>query len=360
MKILSVVGARPQFVKVTIISRAIEKHNTNSHSHIEEVLVHTGQHYDYQMSQLFFQQLKLRSPDYNLEVGSDTQAKQTARMLEGIEEVLFKEKPDLVLVYGDTNSTLAGALAASKLNIPVGHIEAGVREFKKSMPEEQNRVLTDHISSFLFCPTRTAVENLKREGIEEGVYLVGDVMYDALLASLPLAEGYSKILQELDLKPSQYYLATIHRAENTDERENLFNLLTALNKLDLPVIFPIHPRTKKAVAQYDLKDLLINLKVIEPVGYLDMLILEKNACAILTDSGGVQKEAYWLGVPCVTLREETGWVETLEGGWNVLAGRDVEKIVEYTMRPLPYRERGAYFGDGKAGEKIIEILASHF
>jgi len=358
IKIISVVGARPQFIKATMVSRAIDKHNATSDVFLEEVLVHTGQHYDYQMSEIFFQQLKLRKPHYNLEVGSDTHGRQTARMLERIEDVLFKEKPDLVLVYGDTNSTLAGALAASKLNIPVGHIEAGIREFKKSMPEEQNRVLTDHISSLLFCPTKTAVENLKREGIEEGVYFVGDVMFDALLASLPLAEEHSKILEELDLQPSRYYLATIHRAENTDEPENLRTLLFALNQLDLPVVFPIHPRTRKAVERFGLGDLLKGLKVIEPVGYLDMLMLERNARAILTDSGGMQKEAHWLGVPCVTLREETGWIETLEGGWNVLAGRDVEKIVEYARRPIPSSPRGDYYGDGRAGEKIVEIIAS--
>ncbi|MGB9607836.1 MAG: non-hydrolyzing UDP-N-acetylglucosamine 2-epimerase [bacterium] len=358
MKIISVVGARPQFIKATIVSQAIEKHNVSSSHRIEEILLHTGQHYDYEMSEIFFQQLKLKKPDYNLEVGSDTHAKQTARMLERIEEVLFKEKPDLVLVYGDTNSTLAGALAASKLNIKVAHIEAGIREFNKAMPEEQNRILTDHLSSLLFCPTQTAVKNLKREGIEEGVFFVGDVMFDAILGSLPIAELNSRILKDLALEPKNYYLTTIHRAENTDRKENLHNLLFALNQLELPVVFPIHPRTKKAVERYGLSDLLRKLKVIEPVGYLDMLVLERNARAILTDSGGVQKEAYLLGVPCITLRNETGWVETLEGGWNVLAGTDVEKILEYARKSPPTSPRRDYFGDGRAGERIVEIISS--
>jgi UDP-N-acetylglucosamine 2-epimerase len=359
MKVISIVGARPQFIKATIVSQAIEKYNSSSSNPIEEILVHTGQHYDYEMSEIFFQELKLKKPHYNLEVGSDTHAKQTARMLERIEDVLFKENPDLVLVYGDTNSTLAGALAASKLNIKVAHIEAGIREHKREMPEEQNRILTDHLSSLLFCPTQTAVENLKREGINEGVFFTGDVMFDALLASLPLAERYSKILENLSLSPGNYYLATIHRAGNTDDREKLKNLLLALNQLELPVVFPIHPRTRKAVERFGLTQFLERLGVIEPVGYLDMLILEKNARRILTDSGGVQKEAYFLGIPCITLRDETGWVETLEGGWNVLAGTDVEKIVESVKRPPPSSPRGDFFGDGRAGERIVEIISTH-
>jgi len=358
MKIVSIVGARPQFIKATIVSQAIEKHNSTSSETIEEILVHTGQHYDYRMSEIFFQELKLKKPHYNLEVGSDTHAKQTARMLERIEDVLFEENPDLVLVYGDTNSTLAGALAASKLNIPVAHIEAGIREHKREMPEEQNRILTDHISSLLFCPTQTAVENLKREGITEGVFFTGDVMLDALLTSLPIAEKHSKILENLSLVPGNYYLTTIHRAENTDNEEKLRNILLALNQLELPVVFPIHPRTRNAVERFGLREFLDGLIVIEPVGYLDMLILERNARKILTDSGGVQKEAYFLGVPCVTLRNETGWVETLEGGWNVLAGTNVEKIVESVKIPPPSSPRGDFFGDGKAGERIVEIIAS--
>jgi UDP-N-acetylglucosamine 2-epimerase len=340
-----------------IISQAIEKHNFSSSNPIKEILVHTGQHYDYQMSEIFFQELKLKKPHYNLEVGSDTHAKQTARMLERIEDVLLKENPHLVLVYGDTNSTLAGALAASKLNIPVAHIEAGIREHKRDMPEEQNRILTDHLSSLLLCPTQTAVENLKREGINEGVFFTGDVMLDALITSLPLAEKYSKILENLSLSPGNYYLATIHRAENTDNREKLKNLLFALNQLELPLIFPIHPRTRKAVERFSLREFLDKLRVIEPVGYLDMLILEKNAKMILTDSGGVQKEAYFLGVPCVTLREETGWMETLEGSWNVLAGTDVEKILESVKRPPPSSPRKDFFGDGRAGERIVEVIS---
>lgn len=337
MKLLDIVGARPQFIKVGPILRAIAKHNREHPQRaIHEVLVHTGQHYDYTMSRVFFEELELKEPDYHLGVGSGTHGSQTGEMLKRIEDVLLKEKPDLVMVYGDTNSTLAGALAAAKLHIPVAHVEAGLRSFNKTMPEEINRVLTDHISDLLFCPTQTAVENLEREGITKGVHLVGDVMYDSVLYNVQLAEKRSEILERLHLQPKGYALATVHRAENTDHPERLRSIFQALETIaadGLPVVVPLHPRTRKRLSALNLP--FNRLQIIEPVSYLEMLLLEKSAKIILTDSGGVQKEAFFFKVPCVTVRDETEWVETVELGWNVLVGCDPERIVEAgrTMRP---------------------------
>jgi UDP-GlcNAc3NAcA epimerase len=321
MKILTVVGARPQFIKLAPLSKILRENGIN------EIIVHTGQHYDENMNDLFFKELEIPDPDYNLGIGSGNHGEQTGRMLIEIEKIILKEKPNLVIVYGDTNSTLAGALAASKLHIKLAHVEAGLRSFNKRMPEEINRVLTDHVSDILFCPTQTAVENLKNEGITNGVYLVGDVMFDALLHFSKISDMKSNILERLNINQKEYYLATIHRAENTDDHERLKNILTAISKMDEIVVFPIHPRTRKMVNYYGLNGLLKNnnVKVIDPVGYLDMLKLEKNAKAILTDSGGVQKEAFWLKVPCITLRDETEWIETVNLGWNRLVGSDVEK-----------------------------------
>ncbi|MGC9023235.1 MAG: non-hydrolyzing UDP-N-acetylglucosamine 2-epimerase [Chloroflexia bacterium] len=348
MKIVSVVGARPQFIKAAVVSRALRRRH-------EEVLLHTGQHYDDLMSDIFFRELGLPRPDVNLGVGSASHARQTGEMLIGIEQVLLRERPDGVLIYGDTNSTLAGALAAAKLHIPIAHVEAGLRSFNRQMPEEVNRLVADRLATLLFCPTRTAVENLAREGITAGVHLVGDVMYDLLLQSLPLAERTSTILKRLDLRPGAYLLATIHRAGNTDVRENLAAILSALGACNETVVLPLHPRTRQALAAWGLAP-AENVRPIEPVGYLDMLVLEKNARLILTDSGGVQKEAYWLGIPCITLREETEWVETVEAGWNVLAGTSVERIVEAVRDFSPRGERPALFGDGRAGEHIVRVL----
>ncbi|ASJ10329.1 UDP-N-acetyl glucosamine 2-epimerase [Thermococcus sp. P6] len=354
MKVVTVVGARPQFIKMAPVSREFRKIG------IEEVVIHTGQHYDYEMNKIFFEQLNIPEPDYNLGVGSGTHGYQTGEMLKRIEEVLLKEKPDLVLVYGDTNSTLAGALAGVKLHIKVAHVEAGLRSFDRRMPEEVNRVLTDHVSDYLFAPTETAVKNLYNEGIREEVYLTGDVMLDALLYNVRIAERKLKILDELGLKPKKYYLATVHRAENTDNRRNLENIINAFIKSNDLIVFPAHPRTMKALKNYGLYEKLEsagNVLLIKPVGYLDMLMLEKNARKILTDSGGVQKEAYFLRVPCITLREKTEWVETVEDGWNVLVGADEEKILNAIKEFEP--DGGTYthkFGDGKASEKIAKIL----
>lgn len=350
MKIVSVVGARPQFIKCAPVSRTIRKHH-------EEILVHTGQHYDPEMSDVFFEELDIPKPDYNLGIGSGTQGEQTSKMIIEIEKVLLKEKPEIVLVYGDTNSTLAGALAASKLHITVAHVEAGLRSFDRNMPEEINRVITDHISNILFCPTDTAVMNLKNEGVTEGVYNVGDVMVDALKYNQKIAEEKSTILQDLNLNPKEYLLATVHRASNTDNKENLSSIVEAFSDSKEKIIFPMHPRTRKYLKEYNLwEKILKNTKVIPPVGYLDMLKLESNARKILTDSGGVQKEAYMLGVPCITLRDNTEWVETVEEGWNILVGADYEKIKNAIAKFEGTDRRNDLFGNGKASDKISQKI----
>jgi UDP-N-acetylglucosamine 2-epimerase len=379
MKVFTVVGARPQFIKSAPVSKALVR---AGHS---EYLLHTGQHYDDQMSAIFFRELDLREPDLNLEVGSGSHGAQTAEMLAGIEQALIKQKPDCVLVYGDTNSTLAGALAAAKLRIPVAHVEAGLRSFNREMPEEHNRVLTDHCADLLFCPTATAVTNLRNEGITGGVNLVGDTMYDAVLQFSGVARQRSTVLERFGLEPKQYALATVHRPYNTDVPANLAGLVNAFRHLDQidaltdfdgPVVFPVHPRTRDQIAK--LNGALVagglngNLRMVEPLGYLDTLTLERNAKLILTDSGGMQKEAYFFGVPCVTLRPETEWVETVEAGWNVLAGCGGEKLKEAgrrlngVLKPSGssahsgnMRSRPPLFGDGHAAEKITALLETH-
>jgi len=349
MKICSIVGARPQFIKAAVVSRAVRKV-------AREVLVHTGQHYDDAMSACFFRDLAIPKPDYNLGVGSHPHGKQTALMLIRIEEMLLREKPDLTLVYGDTNSTLAGALAAAKLHCPVGHVEAGLRSHNRMMAEEINRVLSDRVSDLLFCPTKTAMENLRKEGIVRGRHLTGDVMCDALKRHLPEAP-VREVMKRFGLEKGRYLLVTIHRAETADDPRRLREILGALSGLGEPVLFPVHPRTRKAIAQSGLK-LGKNVSVTEPVGYLEMLALESRARMILTDSGGVQKEAYLLGVPCVTLREETEWVETVEAGWNVLAGADRGAIICAVETFEPPAARPRLFGDGHAAERIARIIAA--
>jgi UDP-N-acetylglucosamine 2-epimerase len=354
MKIMSVVGARPQFIKVAPIVKALEKDGAAQH-----VLVHTGQHYDMELSRIFFDELAIPKPDYNLEVGSDSHAKQTGRMMISLEDTLLTEKPDLVLVYGDTNSTLAGALAAVKLHIPVAHVEAGPRTFDKSIPEEINRVLTDRVSSLLFAPTQTAVNNLKREGIENGVHLTGDVMLDSFRQFSEMAARNSRVLDELALSQGSYLLATVHRARNTDNEKNLSSIIDAFVKLESTIVFPLHPRTEKYLKQYRLYDRLKkapNMRLISPVGYLDSMMLTRNASKVLTDSGGLQKEAYFSKVPCITLDEATGWPEIVEDGWNILVGSDKGKIIEAVKGFEPKRKPRDVFGDGKAAERIMEIL----
>ncbi len=371
MKIVTIVGARPQFIKAAVIRRAIQEMNRTK-GRIRDVLVHTGQHYDYMMDRVFFEELNLPKPDYHLGVGSGSHARQTGRMLERIEAVLEKERPDTVIVYGDTNSTLAGALAAAKLKIRVAHVEAGLRSHNLAMAEEMNRVVTDHLSTLLFCPTDQAIRNLSKEGIKDGgariVKNVGDVMYDSILYYSKVAEKKSRILHDLNLIDPQsafripnYYLATLHRAESTDDPQKLKSICRALNEIGkrTPVVLPLHPRTKKMMKLHRLFFKFKNIKFIEPASYLDMLVLEKNAKAILTDSGGVQKEAYWMKVPCITFREETEWVETIQNGWNVLTGTEAKRILREVgrsekRRRQPWRKR--IFGDGSAGEKIVQIL----
>jgi UDP-GlcNAc3NAcA epimerase len=351
VKVVSVVGARPQFIKAAPVSRAFAA------AGIDEVLVHTGQHYDRQMSAVFFEELELCPPAVNLGVGSGPHGRQTAEMLARLEPVLVQQAPKWVLVYGDTNSTLAGALAACKLQVPLAHIEAGLRSFNRAMPEEHNRVLTDHCADLLFCPTETAVTNLAREGLTDGVHLVGDTMYDALQAFRTRARDRSAVLQRLDLSPGGYLLATVHRPANTDDLVVLRRIMQALDATGEPVVFPVHPRTRRQLAGLTPPVSPRNgLRFIDPVGYLDMLTLEENARLVLTDSGGVQKEAYFLGVPCLTLRAETEWVETVQSGWNRVIGTDPTTIVAQVRSMAPPGAPGRTFGDGESGRRIVSTL----
>lgn len=359
MKTLSIVGARPQFVKASVVCRALAESGNKS------LLVHTGQHYDDTMSAVFFRELEILEADYNLAVGSGPHGQQTGRMLEKIEQVLLVERPDWTLVYGDTNSTLAGTLAAVKLHIPVAHVEAGLRSFNRTMPEEHNRVLTDHCSDLLLCPTTTAIRNLANEGIKDGVHLVGDTMYDAILQFSALARTRSSILDSLSLETGSYILATIHRPANVDHPEVLNGIIEAFLQLGQTVVFAVHPRTRARIADLGgtvagaLRDPL--MRIIDPIGYLDMLMLTQNASRVITDSGGLQKEAYLLGVPCITLRSETEWIETVEAGWNMLVGTDREKILKAARLPRPNQQTtGSLFGDGNAAHHIVDALRDGF
>lgn len=350
-RVVTIVGARPQFVKAAAVSRVLR-------GRFDEVLIHTGQHYDDRMSAVFFEELGIPEPDVNLGVGSGSHGAQTAAMLAGIERVLLEACPAWALVYGDTNSTLAGALAAAKLHIPVAHVEAGLRSFNRAMPEEINRVLTDHAADLLLCPSETAVANLAREGITRGVALVGDVMADALAQAARMAEGRSDALERLGLKQGGFLLVTVHRAENTDDPIRLRGILAALDALGEPLVFPVHPRTRRVLDALGYNPPR-HIVLTEPVGYLDMVRLEQAARAILTDSGGVQKEAYWLGVPCVTLRDETEWVETVAAGWNTLAGADSARIVAAVHHLAPPTARPPLYGDGQAAERVVAALENN-
>ena len=360
-KVLTVVGARPQFIKAASVSKVLRESTG-----FNEIMVHTGQHYDQNMSQTFFDELDMGFPSYNLEVASGSHGYQTGEMLKHLEPIMVEEKPDVVLVYGDTNSTLAGALAAAKLSMPIAHVEAGLRSFNRRMPEEINRVLTDHVSSLLYCPTTAAVKNLEREGIVSNVWSTGDVMYDVAVQFSRKSRAKSTILQDLGLRPQEYMLATVHRAENTDRKDYLSNILAALSQIanEIAVVIPIHPRTRKMCQTFGLEDQLSGLKVINPVGFLDMITLESNARLIATDSGGVQKEAYFHKVPCVTLRGETEWVETVEAKWNMLAGVEtIEGILQVVHASLAFGgERLAIsdYGDGAASYKIVQGLNEFF
>lgn len=359
MKIFTVIGTRPQFVKAAPVSKALKEVGIN------EFMLHTGQHYDPSMSEIFFEELNIKSPDLNLHIHGGNHGQQTGRMLEAIEDVLIKEKPDGVLVYGDTNSTLAGALAAAKLHIPLYHIESGLRSFNKKMPEEVNRILTDHLSSILFTPTKTATQNLQREGFSEGqIREVGDVMYDAVFHFSSLAETKKKTtLEKFDLEKKDYYLATIHRAENTDSPQKFERIFKAFEEISkkTKIILPVHPRIKEKISNMCLNNK--NIIFTDPVGYIDMQVLTRYASLILTDSGGLQKEAYFLDVPCITLRDETEWVELVECGWNRLIpinehlANELEKWVPIMQQRNTLKKQD-FYGDGSASKKIAEFMAN--
>lgn len=356
MKIMTIIGARPQFIKAAPFSKKFRQKHT-------EMLVHTGQHYDTNMSDIFFDELEIPKPDYNLGCGAGSHGEMTGKMLMEIEYLLLEHKPDALLVYGDTNSTLAGALAASKLLVPVIHVEAGLRSYNMAMPEEQNRVLTDHISKILVCPTQTAVENLNKEGIVNGVFFTGDIMYDAVLQNIEIAKKRTNLadickknfIQTAAYK--EYFLATIHRAENTNDIGKLTTIFSALEKIGKQVIMPLHPRTKKMLVDNGIR--VNNIDFIPPVGYLDMLLLIFGSAMIITDSGGLQKEAFFLNVPCTTLRDQTEWVETLENGNNVLAKIDCNDILLKVKRKCVFTKNGFGFGDGNAADKIIKTMEKH-
>ncbi|MFC3959086.1 non-hydrolyzing UDP-N-acetylglucosamine 2-epimerase [Halovivax cerinus] len=353
MKVLSIVGARPQFIKAFAVSRELRK------SH-EEILVHTGQHYDEELSDVFFEELGIPEPDYNLGVGSSSHGTQTAAMLEGIEGLIETEAPDVVLLYGDTNSTLAGAIAAAKVDPIVAHVEAGLRSHNREMPEEINRVLTDHASDLLFAPSDSAAETLAEEGITEGVHVTGDVMYDAILWARDVAKEESDVLTQLGVEEGEFFLSTVHRASNTDERDRLEAILDGLSAAPRDVVLPVHPRTEDRLKSYDLWHRATSeLEVIDPVGYLDFVRLLDGAERVVTDSGGVQKEAFYLDTPCVTLRDETEWKETVTSGWNKLVGVSAPEIVKFLNKSWSPGRKGDPYGSGDASVKIAKILADY-
>ncbi len=353
MRIASIIGARPQFIKAAALSQELRRRH-------QELLIHTGQHYDYSMSGVFFDGLDLPAPDVNLGVGSGGHGTQTGAMLAAVEKVLEKEGPDWVLVYGDTNSTLAGALAASKLHVPVVHVEAGLRSYNRRMPEEINRVVTDHLSELLLCPSDVAVRNLAAEGITRNAHIVGDVMLDILNRAREQANGHGgAVLQRLGVKAGDYLVATVHRGENTDDPERLAGIVEALNSVNEDIVFPVHPRTRKALNGKSCQ-LRSHIRMIEPLGYMEMVALSASARAILTDSGGLQKEAYWLGIPCITLRDETEWVETVSSGWNRLAGCNPERISRAVASSfeLPADRRPLY-GEGCVAAKCVALMEQY-
>ena len=357
MKIITIIGARPQFVKAAVVSHYIRQHNASSSIKIEERILHTGQHYDYNMSQVFFEQMDIPTPSWHLGCTGSVEQMRDAII------PIIQGQADYIMVYGDTNSTLAGALAAEACQIPLIHIEAGLRSYNSAMVEEYNRIQTDRRSVYLFCPTSTAVANLQKEGRTQGVYQVGDVMYDATLYFAERAEQQSRLLEELQVASKGYYLATIHRAETTDQPEQLANILRAFAQIQKPIILPLHPRTRKVIEASEMLTRLVRkagmLRIIESVSYMDMLVLEKHAAAILTDSGGVQKEAYFHRTPCITMRQETEWTETVEAGWNSLVGTDTDKILQAVAHTaIPDTEISEY-GTGKAAQTIIDILCQN-
>ncbi|MCS7081813.1 MAG: UDP-N-acetylglucosamine 2-epimerase (non-hydrolyzing) [Bacteroidetes bacterium] len=354
MRVVTVVGARPQFIKAAPVSRALKA------AGIEEILVHTGQHYDLTMDRVFFEELELPEPAQNLEVGSGTHAVQTGLMMMRLEALLLalRPSPDWVLVYGDTNSTLAGALVAAKLRLPLAHVEAGLRSYNPRMPEEVNRLVADRLADLLFCPSQQAVENLRTEGITRGVHWTGDVMLDALLFYRDRARERVRPEALVPFEPGSYYLLTVHRAENTDDPDRFRRLLALLGELDRPVVWPLHPRARKQLAAFGLS-LPATVYAVEPVGYLAMIRLLEGCHRVLTDSGGLQKEAYWLGRPCLTLRAETEWGETVQEGWNHLVDLDPERLWAALRAPAPASPPRPHYGDGRAAERIAALLGAH-
>lgn len=361
-KLLTVVGARPQFIKAGVVSRILRERYSDQ---FLEVMVHTGQHYDENMSRIFFEQLDLPQPKIDLEVGSGSHGAQTGKMLPLIEEQIVFERPDLLIVYGDTNSTLAAALAAAKLHVPVAHVEAGLRSWNRKMPEEINRVVVDHVSDLLLCPSDVAVQNLKREGVTQGVFITGDVMHDSALYCAERAEQnaghFNQRLNDFGVQPGDYALATVHRAENTDEPEKLRQIVSAFDQLTEKVIFPAHPRTR-AVIQKEEISLGENIVLSDPFSYLDMILFLKNAKMVFTDSGGVQKEAMFFETPCVTLRQETEWTETVDAGWNLLAGSDTASILKSAEKHLGMirKNKDSIYGSGRSAENVIDSIVSFF
>jgi len=352
MRLLSLVGARPQIIKEAIIHKRLKEHD------IEEILVHSGQHYDYNMSDVFFEVLGIRNPDYNLNVGSASHGEMTGKIMIEFEKVVLKERPDMILVYGDTNTTLAGAIVGAKLKIPVAHIEAGIRQEPKDMPEEINRVLTDHVSAYLFCPSMLAVENLKKEGIEKGVYFVGDVMYDLYL-QMEKSFKYDTY-KALELKENEYILVTLHRDFNVDNKEKFEKILQQLKKISehIKIVFPTHPRTRKRIEDFKLWKYLENAVIIEPVDYLNLMGLVKNCWKVITDSGGLQKEAYFAGKRAVIVMPDTGWRELVEAEWNSLS--DENNLFDITMKDNSVEYPEKVYGDGNSSEKIVEIIKTGF
>ncbi|HBC87110.1 MAG TPA: UDP-N-acetylglucosamine 2-epimerase (non-hydrolyzing) [Lentisphaeria bacterium] len=355
MKICTIIGARPQFIKAAAVSAEIARRKA-----VKEVVIHTGQHYDHEMSEIFFRELGVPHEKYNLEAGSGLHGQQTGKMLEAMEKVLLKEKPDMVLVYGDTNSTLAGTLAASKLHIPIAHVEAGMRSFNRKMPEEINRIVADHLSDVNLCSTITAMKNLADENLGKSAVLVGDVMYDCAIMFAELAGKRCDPLRRLSLVKGKYALMTCHRAENTDDKKRLTGIIDAINMISrkTTVVYPAHPRTVKFIGKYGLS-LSKNVRIIKPVGYLEMILLEKNASVIITDSGGIQKEAFFYRIPCITMRDETEWVETVKLGWNRITGADSTKITasfaKFAGKKPPATSAKPY-GNGKSAAKIVNYL----
>jgi len=351
MKLISLIGARPQIIKEAILNKEFEKKG------IKEILVHSGQHYDFNMSDVFFKVLNIRKADYNLGVGSATHAQMTAKTMIEFEKVVLKEHPDIILVYGDTNTTLAGAIVGAKLKIPVAHVEAGIRQEPKDMPEEINRVLTDRISKYLFCPSELAVNNLKKEGITEGVYFTGDIMYDLFLKMKPYFK--EDIIGEFNLEENKYIVTTIHRDFNTDSKEKLENILKELDKIskEIKIVFPIHPRTKKRIDEFNLNKYTKDILLIEPLDYLSMMGLVQKSLLVITDSGGLQKETYFAGKRAIVVMPDTGWRELTQAGWNILSGTDeIKNKMDYIMNNKIASNVGNIYGDGKTGEKIVKII----